>query len=133
MRLKRHAARRGHLKRDLSTTPHLDVFTGRNFFMARVDVTASRLCARARVCVCVVFSSLVLQEGVSDSFRYAGLPSVDHSLEVEGLGRFAPQGSYANERNRGGLGDEEEEVGDAFSNHDGWEEVSASTFSFFLF
>lgn len=99
--------------------------------MARVDdVTTSRF-ALARMCVCC-FSSLVLQEGVSDSLRYAGLPSVDHSLEVEGLGRFAPQGSYANERNRGGLGDEEEEVGDAFSNH-GWEEVSASVPVSFFF
>lgn len=49
------------------------------------------------------------QENEVDSLRYAGLPSGDHSVEVEGLGLFAPTGSYAHGRNRGGLGDEEEQ------------------------
>lgn len=41
--------------------------------------------------------------------RYAGLPTGDHSVVVEGLGKFAPTGSYAHGRRQGGLGGEEEE------------------------
>lgn len=44
-----------------------------------------------------------------DSLRYLDLPAGDHSLEVEGLGRFAPQGSYAHDTG-GGLGDQEHQV-----------------------
>lgn len=44
-----------------------------------------------------------------DSLRYLGLPDGDHSLEVEGLGRFAPQGSYAH-GGQGGLGDEDKVI-----------------------
>lgn len=54
-------------------------------------------------------SLLALQERQADVVRYAGLPSGDHSLVVEGLGRFAPTGSYAHGGNQRGLGDEEEE------------------------
>lgn len=50
------------------------------------------------------------QEGQADELRYDGLPSGDHSLVVEGLGQFAPTGSYAHSGNQRGLGDEEEEV-----------------------
>lgn len=50
-----------------------------------------------------------LQERKADGLRYEGLPSGDHSFVVEGLGQFAPTGSYAHGGNRGGLGDEEEE------------------------
>ncbi|CAM9719330.1 unnamed protein product [Sphacelaria rigidula] len=53
-------------------------------------------------------SSLTAEEQEVDSLRYLGLPNVDHSLEVEGLGRFAPQGSYAH-GGQGGLGDEDDE------------------------
>lgn len=40
--------------------------------------------------------------------RYIGLPPGDHSVEVEGLGRFAPEGSYAHDAGRG-LGDEDDD------------------------
>lgn len=49
------------------------------------------------------------QEQQVDSLRYLDLPAGDHSLEVEGLGRFAPQGSYAHDTG-GGLGDQEDQV-----------------------
>lgn len=50
----------------------------------------------------------LFQERQADRLRYAGLPRGDHSLVVEGLGQFAPSGSYAHSGSRGGLGDEEE-------------------------
>lgn len=56
----------------------------------------------------------VYQEEEADSLRYAGLPSGDHSVEVDGLGKFAPSGSYAHGGVCGGLGDEEEEVSRRF-------------------
>ncbi|CBJ28972.1 conserved unknown protein [Ectocarpus siliculosus] len=52
---------------------------------------------------------LEAEERKADGLRYEGLPSGDHSLVVEGLGQFAPTGSYAHGGSRGGLGDEEEE------------------------
>lgn len=58
-----------------------------------------------------VVLSHFLQEQEADNLRYAGLPSGDHSVEVDGLGKFAPSGSYAHGGVLGGLGDEEEEVG----------------------
>lgn len=50
-----------------------------------------------------------LQERQADRLRYAGLPSGDHSLVVEGLNQFAPTGSYAHGGNRGGLGDDDDD------------------------
>lgn len=41
--------------------------------------------------------------------RYASAPSGDHSLVVEGLGQFAPSGSYAHSGHQGGLGDDDDE------------------------
>ncbi|CAM9837811.1 unnamed protein product [Laminaria digitata] len=56
-----------------------------------------------------VNAALVAEEEEADSLRYAGLPSGNHSVEVDGLGKFAPTGSYAHGGVHGGLGDEEEE------------------------
>ena len=50
---------------------------------------------------------VALQERRADSLRYAGLPKGDHSVLVEGLGTFAPMGSYAHD-SPGGLGGDEE-------------------------
>ncbi|CAM9527992.1 unnamed protein product, partial [Ectocarpus sp. 12 AP-2014] len=54
-------------------------------------------------------AKLAAEERKADGLRYEGLPGGDHSLVVEGLGQFAPTGSYAHGGSRGGLGDEEEE------------------------
>ncbi|CAM9550296.1 unnamed protein product, partial [Choristocarpus tenellus] len=45
--------------------------------------------------------------GALQELRYADLPHGDHSLEVEGLGQFAPEGSYAHVKGIGGLGGDE--------------------------
>lgn len=55
------------------------------------------------------FVASVLKEREADSLRYLGLPLGDHSVVVEGLGKFAPSGSYAHGGVRGGLGDDDEE------------------------
>ncbi|CAM9218740.1 unnamed protein product, partial [Hapterophycus canaliculatus] len=54
-------------------------------------------------------AKLVAEEREADSLRYAGLPSGDHSVVVEGLGQFAPSGSYAHRGTLRGFGDDEEE------------------------
>ncbi|CAM9438846.1 unnamed protein product, partial [Scytosiphon promiscuus] len=54
-------------------------------------------------------AKLAAEEREADGLRYAGLPSGDHSVVVEGLGQFAPSGSYAHRGTLRGFGDEEEE------------------------
>ncbi|CAM9172030.1 unnamed protein product [Discosporangium mesarthrocarpum] len=44
-----------------------------------------------------------------ESLRYADLPDGDHSKDVEGLGRFAPEGSYALEEDARGLGGDDKD------------------------